>query len=242
MTEQKDMMNCEEYREAVSADPSFDGGGSHVAQCTECQAWRSEIQALDAKIASALEIPVPAPNMPELPEIDTGNVTALPRRRFGAPTWLAVAATVTVAAFIGFRTFVFDPTGLPLSEQIVAHMDHEPYALRITDKAVSDNRLTKVVPASIATLDHSAGLITYAQSCKINGKHVPHLVIQGERGPITILLMPEEKVDGPEAFMGESINGVILPVGEGSIAIIGEEGEDLERVKESVRDSVMWST
>ena len=41
---------------------------------------------------------------------------------------------------------------------------------------------------------------------------------------------------------GESINGVILPVGDGSIAIIGERDENLERTSknESV-DSVTWS-
>lgn len=242
MTEHTNMKTCEEYREAIAADPSFDDAGLHLAQCSDCQGWRDEMLALDDAILAALEIPVPDITVPELPEIDTSNVTALPRRRFGTPAWLAVAATVTVAAFIGLRMIAFDPTGLPLSEQILRHLDHEPYALRVTDEAVSEQRLAKVLPASIATLDHSAGLITYAQSCKINGKVVPHLVIQGERGPITILLMAEEKIDSAEKITGESINGVIIPVGDGSIAIIGEDGENLERVRERVRDSVTWST
>jgi uncharacterized protein DUF3379 len=85
-------------------------------------------------------------------------------------------------------------------------------------------------------------LITYAQSCVINGREVPHLVIQGERGPITILLMPEEKVSGPESVTGESVKGVILPVGNGSIAIFGEREEALERIERKVLDSVTWST
>lgn len=212
-------MNCEDYKQAIAQDPEF-----------------------EARIASALEIEVPALQMPELPEIDTDNVTALPRRRFAAPQWLAAAATVAAVAVLGFFALGEDPVYDSLADEIVAHLDHEPWALVVTDVPVSDRRLNRIVPENVATMNHDAGLITYAQSCVINGKLVPHLVIQGQRGPVTILLMPDEKVDGPQSLMGESINGVILPIGDGSIAIIGEEGEDLERVEQNVKDSVRWST
>ncbi len=212
-------MSSEEYKEVVEKDPSF-----------------------EARIAAALEIEVPPLEMPELPEIDTANVTALPRRRFSAPQWLAVAATVAVVAVLGFRTLGVDSTYPSLADEIVAHLDHEPYSLVVTDVPVSDSRLNRIVPASVATMNHDAGLITYAQSCEINGKTVPHLVIQGERGPVTIILMPDEKVSGPQSLSGRSINGVILPVGDGSIAIIGEDGENLEPIEQNLRNSVRWST
>ena len=80
------------------------------------------------------------------------------------------------------------------------------------------------------------------RTCVINGKEVPHLVIQGKSGPVTVLLMPDEMVDGAQQIEGESINGVILPVGSGSIAIIGEEDERLDTIQESVMHSVSWST
>ncbi len=233
-------MNCENYREAIAQDPSYDD--AHLNDCADCHAFRDEMRALDAKIASALEIDVPALEMPELPDIDTANVTALPRRRFAAPQWLAVAATVAVVSVLGFRIFGADPVYGSLADEIVAHLEHEPYALQVTDVPISDRRLNRIVPANVATMNHDAGLITYAESCIINGKRVPHLVIQGQEGPVTILLMPEEMVDGPQSVMGDSINGVILPVGDGSIAIIGEEGENLERVEQNLRDSVRWST
>ena len=106
----------------------------------------------------------------------------------------------------------------------------------------TEGRLAQVVSPDVAQLDHSAGLITYAQSCKVNGRDVPHLVIQGERGPVTLLLMPHEMVDGPQSVTGESVNGVILPVGDGSIAIFGGRDEPLERIEKKVLDSVTWET
>lgn len=242
MTETNDMMTCEEYREAIAADPLHEGGDSHVSQCAACQAFRTEMQALDAQIARALAISVPELRMPELADVDSSTVSVLAKRRLTTPAWLAVAATVAIAAVLGFRMLGNDLTYPSLADEIVAHLEHEPYALRVTDKRVSDARLSRVVPANVATMNHNVGLITYAQSCIINGKEVPHLVIQGERGPVTILLMPGEKVDVAQAISGQSISGYILPVGDGSIAIVGEAGEDLKHIETKLKSSVTWGT
>ena len=245
-------MNCEEYREAIATDPSFDGGAGHLNECAACQQYRSDMQALDQRISRALAIDVPELQVPELPELSTSkselstsksdNVIALPNRRRQSQAWFAMAATVVVAALLGVRLV---GTGIEydsLADEILAHLDGEPNALRVTDVAITAKRLNAVVPADIANMDHSAGLITYAQTCPIGGYDVPHLVIQGERGPVTILLMPEVSISEPQRLSGENVNGVILPVGDGSIAIIGERDERLDRIEESVLKSVAWST
>ncbi len=48
--------------------------------------------------------------------------------------------------------------------------------------------------------------------------------------------------DGAVQIDGQSINGVILPVGSGSIAIIGEADENLDSIQKNVMNSVAWST
>ncbi len=235
------MMNCEEYRQAVSADPAFDGGAEHLSSCADCQAFRRDMQALNLKIAKAMQLSVPALKLPELPAVD--NVVSISAREpLSRPVWFAMAASVVFAVIMGARLLGVGASYDSLGEEVIAHLDHEPYALRVTSTPVSDSRLQKVVPASVAEMDHSAGLITYAQTCVINGKEVPHLVIQGETGPVTILLMPEQAVSAAETLDGENIHGVILPVGDGSVAIIGTREESLERVEQSVLDSVTWST
>jgi hypothetical protein len=236
-------MNCEEYRQAIAADPSFDGGAGHLSECAGCQQYRAEMLSLDRRIGRALEIDVPKLVMPELDDIEADNVFALGRRRrLTVPTWLAMAATVAVAAIIGVRMVGLGVQYDSLADEVLAHLDHEPAALRVTDVAISDERLRRVVPAGVADMDHSAGLITYAQTCVINGHEVPHLVVQGAAGPITILLMPEEMVPEAVELQGENVNGVILPVGNGSIAIIGEPDEFIENMQERVIQSVTWTT
>ena len=240
-------MNCERYREAISANPAFDGGTEHVSACVDCQAFRSEIQALDAGIKSALQIYVPELKMPELPDIDvsaaSNNVTPLAvRRAFTKPIWFALAATVLLAALIGIRLPGDGTPYVSLEEQVLAHVDREPGAFRVTSTPVSEHQLAKAVPPHIAALNHDAGIITYAQSCRINGNLVPHLVIQGKRGPITILLMPEESVSEARTFESENVHGVIIPVGSGSIAIIGDREEQLDHVTQNMLNSVNWIT
>lgn len=241
-TDEEDMMNCEEFEQAIAADPSFGGGAAHLLQCSSCKAFRAEMQALDRQIGEALQISVPKLQIPDLPELDSGNVVTMAGRRFTTPTWFAMAATIIIAAVLGMRMLGNSVIYPSLAEEVVAHLDHERYSLRVSDEAVSDSKLASVVPADIAQLNHSAGLITYARSCTINGNTVPHLVIQGERGPVTILLLPDEMISKAIPLNGENIKGVILPVGSGSIAIIGVRDERLEEIRKSVVNSVMWST
>lgn len=236
-------MNCEEYEEAIAANPAFEGGASHVAACSNCQAYQREMLALNVKIAKAMQLDVPDLQIPELPDIDTGAIATLPvRKRWLKPMLFAVAATVILATSISLRVSgVFQSYG-SLAEEVLAHMDHEPGALRVTDEPVSDGRLARAVPAKLAIFDRDASLITYAQSCKINGKDVPHLVIQGEHGPVTILLMPDETIAEATPIDGKNVKGVILPVGDGSIAIVGGREEPLESIQKNVVNSVTWTT
>ncbi|MDH3439569.1 MAG: DUF3379 domain-containing protein [Gammaproteobacteria bacterium] len=237
-------MNCEEYKEAIAADPSatFEGA-DHAAACDSCAAFTVEMQALDAKIAGALAINTPNLEMPELPPIEDDNVVNMPfqgKRR--VPTWLAIAASFALAAIIGVQLIGNEAgDGLSLADEILAHLDHEPGAFRETVNPVGDARFSRVVNAKIGTMDRGVGLITYAQSCVINGKTVPHLVLQGENGPITLLLMPDETIDMAKTFMGQGVNGVIIPHGEGSIAIIGENEQSIGEIEQRVIDSVEWS-
>lgn len=239
-------MNCEEYREAFAADPAFQDDTGHAAACAECRDFTAEILALNETIARAMAIDVPDLSMPELPPIEAAGekVVSLQSRRkmtFSTPAWIGIAATVTLAAFIGIR-YMPDSniSDAELAAEILAHVDHEPWAMQATDVAVTNDRLADVMASNGGTMRRDVGLVSYAQTCIINGRSIPHLVIQGEDGPVTLLLMPEEMVSMPVQLDGRGINGVIIPVGDGSIALVGEKHFDVDRLKERVVNSVEW--
>ena len=242
------IMNCEDYREAITADPSesFEGGAGHAAACETCSAYRAEMRALDETIAKALAIDVPELKIPDLPPIgEDDNVVNLPFKkpsRISTPAWLGIAASFAIAAIIGVQFTGNGSAGDQLlAAEVLAHLDHEPWALEVTDVSVSDAQFRRVVNAEIGTMDRDVGLVSYAQSCIINGRTIPHLVIQGKDGPVTLLLMPDEMVSSAVELSGESVNGVILPHGDGSIAIIAEREEGIQEIEQRVVDSVEWS-
>ena len=236
-------MNCEEYRQALTADPAWTDETGHGAACADCRAFTRRLQALNLDIARALQIEVPALAMPDLPGIDNTSVTALPApRRSRAPIWFAVAATVVLATSVSLRLSGLFDTYETLGEEVLAHLDHEPASLRVTDVPVSDARLQRALPATVAVIDREQSLVTYANPCIINGHRVPHLVIQGQHGPVTILLMPEESVADPIPLEGDNVHGMILPAGDGSIAIIANRLEPLEPVRRTIIESITWTT
>jgi hypothetical protein len=249
MNVSKQIMKCEDYREAIAADPSesFEDGAAHVAACESCSAYRAEMRALDDKIARALAIDVPELQIPDLPPIgeDDENVVNLPFRRvsiISTPAWIGIAASFALAAIIGMQFVGNGPANdQQLAAQVLAHLDHEPGALLVTNVSVSDEQFARVINPAVGTMDRGVGLVTYARTCIINGMSIPHLVIQGAHGPVTLLLMPNEMVSSPVSLLGEGVNGVILPVGNGSIAIIGERDERIQDLEQRVMDSVEWS-
>jgi hypothetical protein len=244
-------MNCDEYRIAIAADPSesFDGGAAHAAGCEQCSNYREEMRALDERIARALAIDVPEFRMPELPPIEADNrmrarASGFRASRFrSSPLWVGLAAAAVVAAVL-----VAGPErergGQDLANQIVAHMDHEEASRRVTSVPVATQTLNEVVGGQVSGMDQDIGLITYAMSCVINGRTVPHLVIQGNRGPVTLILLPEETIDAPIPLSGDNVHGVLLPVGSGSIAVIGQREDQLDeigRIGQKLAESVEWN-
>jgi len=254
MSASGNIMNCDDYKQAIAADPSesFADGAEHVAACESCAAFKAEMLALDESIANALLFDVPELRMPDLPPLDgeDENVVNMPfkrKARLTMPSWVGIAAGFALAAFLGVRFVGTDITNTSdkdqlLAAQVLSHLDYEPGALLPTNSEVAEERLATVVNNDVGTMDRDIGLVTYAMSCVINGRRIPHLVIRGEKGPITLLLMPDEMVTMPVPLTGENVNGVILPIGAGSIAIIGGRDEHLDEIRRIVVNSVEWST
>jgi hypothetical protein len=244
-------MKCEEYREAITADPSesFEGGAAHAATCAACAAFRASMRRADERIARALAIAVPELRLPELPEWsgDTApNVTVLPARhsRPKLPAWLGLAAVLAAAAVLGFRMLAPESASPTLAAQVMAHMDGEEASRQVTTLAVSDQALRSAIDADVSQIDPNIGLISYARTCEINGHTVPHLVVQGKSGPITLILLPDEAIGDAIPLNGERVHGVILPVGTGSVAIIGQREDqmtEVDAIGQRVVDSVKWS-
>ena len=122
-------MNCDDYRQALTADPGFEDESSHAEACASCRSYAEEMAAFNDRIAAALELAVPPLQMPALPDVDIANVVSLSARRgVSKPAWFALAATVMLAAFIGVRMTGIGLERATLAEQVLAHRSRARFA------------------------------------------------------------------------------------------------------------------
>ena len=248
--------------EPMVADAARD---EHLQRCAECAAFAARVLRLEHRLAGALSVPVPesllgaVPDMPDLAEQPGGDVISLgdarrdrdppARGRFGGPFaqyWgLAAGLLVAIVAVVLLRpspTVVGDP-GQLLAEAVFEHVGHELFAMRPASTAVPASRLDTVVPSGLASMDAGVGLVSYARSCEINGRVVPHLVVQGERGPVTVLLLPEEPLERPVQLHRDGLDVVVFPVGDnGSVALIGRGRESVDAVRSRAESGISWTT
>jgi hypothetical protein len=159
------------------------------------------------------------------------------------PAVAAVAATVVLAAGAWFGLRGESPVGelSPLAPDIIAHIHHEPKALAVTARTVPPGELGRVLQRGGASIAGPVGEVSYAKLCPFRGRMVAHFVVQGERGPVTVMLLPDEDVAEATRIDERGFSGTIVPVeGGGSVAIVGQAEEDLEEIRDRLLEAVTW--
>ena len=227
------VMQCDEFRKQAGAEPQQLGAEAraHCAQCAACTAYLQQMLQLDGLLKRALDVPVPVvPN----------NVTAL---RHEAPTmvrrWYALAASLLLAVGLGAGVWLISPRD-SLAAEVVAHLHHEPGAMVATTARVNAAELDGILRRAGVRLKTGAQKVSLARTCGFRGATIPHLVVQTQEGPITVLVLPHEQVDSPQSFNEEGYAGTILPSGRGSIAIVANSSAAVQQAAVELAEAVVW--
>jgi len=161
------------------------------------------------------------------------------RTAVARPRWASLAGSILAGVVVGTWLWSGGP-GNSLGDDVLSHMDGEPEALAAAMGAVDPAAVARVLEQGGIRLGPEAGMVSHASSCRFRGHTVPHLVVQAEGGPVTVLVLRDEPVAGPSSIAGRGFSGRIVPAGPGSIAVVGAAGADLERIAAQVRAAVEW--
>jgi len=218
---------CEDARLLIGADPDAAGQEleEHLRACDGCRAFREEMGRLNAAIRHALEEP---------PEI---RVRAAMRTQ---PAWreYALAAGVVLAMAATLAVWLLRPTDT-LARDVVGHVKGEPDSWLSTHN-VSAASIEHALTSSGVGLDLASDKIVYAQSCWFRGHYVPHLVVETTHGPATVLILRHEQVKARDDFREGGMTGVIVPAGDGSIAVVARGRGQVDDVAAQLRGEVHW--
>lgn len=224
-------VDCLEFRRAAGADPQHPGDEArrHAESCPRCREHLQRLRAFDERIRAALSVPVPAAHDGRA----VAPAAGLDRRR-----WMALAASIVGGVLVGTLLWIGGSRS-SLADDLVEHMSHEPQALASPGPA--DTAVVKeVLERGGIRLRPGLGTVSYASSCEFRGHTVPHLVVRTDRGPVTVMVLRNERPSRPVHFDEQGYSGSILPAGPGSIAVIGDAGTDLGQVTAEVLAAVTW--
>jgi hypothetical protein len=162
------------------------------------------------------------------------------RRRTAAvrPRWASLVGSVLAGAVVGAWLWGGGP-GNSLADDVLSHIEDEIPAVAAGGPAPAES-VSRVLEQGGIRLRPGAGDVLYANTCRFRGRSVPHLVLQPEGGPVTVLVLRDEPVGDAESFTGSGFSGRIEPAGPGSIAVVAAAGADLERFAAQVRAAVEW--
>ena len=238
-------MNCEHARLLIGSNPTGTSAelSEHLGTCEACRQFQTEMVALEGDLRLALEQPPPArtPRARPTPVLAAVNPAPTPAPTTAsrpAPTpirrrparwreWSLAASVVVVAIAIGW---FIRPTP-SLAHAVVAHVAGEvDFA-----KPANTQDLLEVLRKAGVDADLSPGKVTYAHTCWLRGHWVPHLLLQTSSGPVTVIVMPDEHVNGRTSFHDSGYDGVIVPAQQGSIAVLAQGTADVAGVANQMK-------
>ncbi len=196
-------------------------------------------ERFEALLAEALRVDVPTPESERRPD---PAVAARPGRTTSPLRW-ALAASLLIA--VGATVYTLYDSAYISSGDLVAdvmtHVGHEPRALVQPAAPVSEQDIAGVMQAAGVSMSPLGDRVTYVKLCPFRGEMVAHFALSGRNGAVTVLLLPNETVDAPVAVHEDGFHGTIAPLSiGGSIAVLGELGEDIEDIQNRVADAVRW--
>ena len=221
-------MNCEEARLLIGANPGADDPAvaEHVAQCADCARYRQELRDMDRVLYAALRVDFDA--------AAPRSARTRPARISRRPIW-AVAASLLVIV-VGTFAWLLNPRDA-FAEQVVDHVNGEAFSLVRTSEAADPLKLEGILSRSGVRLKvDAAPLVSYASGCEFRGHIVPHLVVQTERGPVTVMVLADETVKSRRIDEG-GYSGVVVPAPRGVLVVLGQDG-NVESVAATVLNSL----
>ncbi len=248
-------MNCEHARLLIGADPYSTSPQleEHLENCPACSEFRAEMVALEGSIRHALERSPPVVKtaaqsstqssaLHDSKAIHSTAIGVLPRDsatlRVKPMAWRgwALAASVLIAVTATMVVWFARPTD-SLAHEIAVHVGGEPLSWDKTTP-VDAAYLERVLRNGGVDSTVTSNEVVYAQTCLFRGHFVPHLVVQTASGPVTVMILPNEHVTRRQSFYEGGFAGVIVPVQQGSIAVLARGATNIDDIAGRMRSTM----
>lgn len=219
-------MNCLEFRREVLVDPRrvSDEAQAHSRLCSACADFRAKTLQLDDEIADGFAVPVPDGLASRVIAFSKDGYRRSRRRVMALAASVVFAASVGAGVILAQRDDPFARAGIDFV------VEEEANAI-LTAKPADPNALMRVKQTLKVSLPEQLGEVRYIGICPFQGTIAHHVVIITPQGKVTLLLLPEKRLDGKAWASARGLRSIVRPAGEGSLAIIADSSRSLERIE-----------
>jgi len=238
ISDKDNTMNCLDVCRQLNGDAYSDNDAikNHIKHCDSCAAYAAQQNKLTDALEQAINISVPEGLASRI--LLQQSINDKQQNRFQRKRVYAIAASVVLTVSLVSGLLLVN---LPIALEQVAltHVKDELNHLKDNNdvQLVTLNRLLK--PFNMK-LNSEIGTIKYAGSCTIRNSKGVHIVVETASGPVTILLMPGEFVKNRKLVDDALFTGSVVPIENGSFAIIGEHRESLSDLEKRFKLGISY--
>jgi len=219
-------MNCVEFRRELGIDPHSRAEDflRHRAECARCAAAAERACAHERGLARALAIDVPSELADRL-LLAQATADLHHRTRWRRLTGLALAATLVLAiGIVGLRA-----EATPLSAQAIAHVEHEPKALQLTQPLPAAMTRAAFRNFGVELRDVPEG-VSFVYCCPMNKRRTVHLVMLNGDDPVSVIWLSDDARARTD-FQRDGWQGRLAPLGSGTLILLAKNPRAFDRVE-----------
>src|SRR5262245_23851677 len=227
-------MNCLEYRRALLAEPGeSEAMRAHRLQCAVCGALLNEHAAFEGELRRALEVPLPARLEERL-----ANAAAAPDRARAAPSVdrrRVLAAAAAAAAVVGVGLYAWRERNDPLALsgiEFVMKDEAKSIMMGAMPRAEAARVLADSLP--LERLER-IGQIRHIGPCPFNGATAYHVVLAVPQDKVTLLIMPDARLDARERALHDGLYASVVPLRKGSVGIVAANRAVVDSIAGALR-------
>ena len=231
------------FRHTAIATPN-DKGDAFLQRQAESEldkALVNEAKQFDLELQTLLKVDLPE----DLAEkILLEQSFAVENKRALSDRWhIAIAASI--AFIIGISLPLLNNlNSLPadLGSVAMQHVQEEYYFTAKIDEQASRASVNAKLASYCGKVSGDLGNVFFVNYCSFEGTPALHLIMQGEKGRVTVFVVPDDAGFTETAvFNNQHLKGLVEKIGRANVVIVGEKDEPLEKTHLKLQKNIQWN-
>jgi hypothetical protein len=156
----------------------------------------------------------------------------------------ALPVAACLALFLGLANYFQPTSAADLQKEILAHVYGEGQFLESSEHvSLTDvnTRMGEVIGAHLALSPTTEAIdIHWSKDCLVDNEAAMHLIISGETGPVSLMIVPTQVVQAETPINDDRFTGFITPVDGGTLVVLGNRQEPVRKYLNLIDKNLNW--